>query len=251
MKKALKNLLCLILLVASVFSFSSCFSNVDMSLPKAVFDEDGNILYNGKVYLSESSIGRPMFLHLYPLAFKNHTLIMRKTIPQGFQVPVYGYGLEDFGEYVYLFNYASMFYEEGNYLKEDFVLPDYWILTIQSISFTDFEIRSSSFIPHEITDKKYDEVLADKVLKITDIVDLNSGLPEAIYCDPHNPIAELLCFIDIYFNEYQTIYLDSAQVYRYSDNLYLSIGDMIYMIKSEYVALFENALNNLNLLTNS
>ena len=235
MKKALKNFLCLILLVASVFSFSSCiFPNVDMSLPKAVFDEDGNILYNGNVYLynkyySEVSLGG------YYL--KSPHQILRTTNDNGFAVPICGYGIEDYGEYVCI--YVPNSYSDGGayYFKEGFEFPDVWNLSIISLEFDPIEKNADSFV--------LENLFGEQSVSLNDFVDKTIVLPPEVY-DFKNPSPDFkpICPIYIYFREHQTIYI-RGYLYCYKSEPYLTIFGNFCKIKAEYVEIFENALNNL------
>ena len=247
MKKALKNLLCLILLVASVFSFSSCFlSTVDLSsYQTAVFDENGNLVYNDASYLLkwDGTYDTTNYIYNSPFSFKNQKLILKRILPSGTQIPLYGCGIEDFNEYVFFFNYSSFFYDENYYLKEGFEFPDFWSLTIQSISFNGIKKSNDSPIVYEDYDKHYEEAFSGQALMLKDMANFDVILPKETYIN-YPSIAERLCYFEVHFNEYQTLYLNSGTVFRYSNNLYFKPHDTAYLIKDEYIPFFENVLNN-------
>lgn len=200
-------------------------------LPYLEYDNDGNVVYSGKIY-KEDNVS----------AYAPYEFLISKCQPiaqeeyWGFPTEVLGCGKEDFGEYVYISVCPS---EPGGreYLKSDFIFPNYLTAEVREI-----------YISNDIATTQYnilEDVLQDNNITLNDlVVPIGDSINKRVDA-----------YLDIYFSDYQTIYLCAVGVYIYNDNIYLKISDykdysdgaplITYIVKDEYQELFKNAMEQI------
>ena len=193
-----KQKVALILLITYVLScFTSCiiYETCDeiqriKSLPHVVYDDNSNILYNGSTYIASHN-------PINPFGFKSEGYPIAQTEYWGLPDAVMAYGIEDFGEYVYLD--LSGFAGQDVYYKSDFEFPDYLAMKCSGIylSLDCSQIKGEKIIDLSNNDNLY----------LKDIL-IESNLDNYDHTN-------WKAYVKVHFADYQTIYLDRASLYLY------------------------------------
>jgi hypothetical protein len=231
----------LTLLFAIVFSCVGCiFFDIYREqqeiekLPYLEYDGEGNIIYNEGIYRLENV----EFYSPYGFLSSKFQPIAQEEY-WGVPGAVFACGKEDFGEHVYI----SVFHSDPGgreYLKSDFVFPNYMTETFSKIL-----IRRNPSSTKTIDLSKY---LTGNHLTLGDLI-----TPCDMYFQ-QNTIAHL--YLDVYFTNYQTIYLSCAHVFIYNEQVYVRIADYknysngaslnTYRVNDQYQELFKNAIAELS-----
>lgn len=245
----LKRIISIILLLLIVLvSTTGCFlyemykSNQELKkLPELEYDENRNVIYNGSVY---ERIYRGS---LTPYSFKGPYHTIARAEYWGIQHSVLAFGIEDFGEHIYIDNF-SFLAGGSEFLKSGFEFPDYLNIQVSGI-FIDSEYGAIHGVDVFVDVDEKPLFLKD-VLTSTDITLAGE---------------QTLAYMDVYFTDYQTIYLRSARLYIINDEVYVGIygytrdkynndtntiiytpQDQHFKVNDEYQELFKNAIKELD-----
>ena len=239
----MKRVILFILLLSQILiSFNGCALVVETykdiqeikQLPPLERDEKGNIIYNSCVYEEIYVFDNFRFKEGHPIA---------QTKFWGMLTEVLAYGIEDFGEYVFIqIGIGSA--GTTHYIKSGFEFPNHMLMECSGM-----EIRCTpgSNKPVNITD-----IFEKNALTLNDITD-------EVNIDNFYEKVEEKLDVTIYFSNYETIYMTGVGLAIREGKLYFSIfipgyveGDTKvhaylrrYMIKDEYQIYFENAIEEL------
>ena len=228
----IEKIISLVLLVAIiVFSCSGCSlynyyqQTQDLKkLPQVERDESGNLILNGNSYIAPN--GRDSIFDVIPE--KRQTIAHIQT--EFSANAVYGYGIEDFNEYICLEMYSALPNSRNVFWKSDFEFPNYMTSICSKIYLGSYYEHSNS----DIEVMSYEE---GNNLSLEDI------MTEVYELDP---FLEVKGYIHIFFIDYQTIYLRGATLYQCNNELYvcfdLTVNGKMYKVNDEYQEVFKNAI---------
>ena len=207
-------------------SISDYFQEIQnlKELPKVEHDNNNNLMLNGNIYINPN--GQDSIFDVVPE--KRYTIA---HIQSNISVnAVYGYGIEDFDEYICLEIYSILPMSKNLFWKSDFEFPNHMTSTCSKIYFGSYYKHSDSDI----------EVMSFEECNNLSLEDI---MTEVYELDPYR---EAKGYIHIFFVDYQTIYLRGATLYQYNNELYvridLTVNGKTYKINDEYQKLFINAI---------
>ena len=224
-----------LLVIIIIFSCSGCslynyYQQIQelKELPQVEHDESGNLILNGNTYIDPN--GRDSIFDVVP----EKRQIIAHIQTEFSANAVYGYGIEDFNEYICLEIYSALPMSRNVFWKSDFEFPKHMTSACS-------KIYLGSYFEHADSDI---EVMS---FKEGDNVSLEDIMVEV---DELNPSREKKGYIHIFFVGYQTIYLRGATLYQYNNELYiridLTVNGKAYKINNEYQELFKNAIEQIS-----
>ena len=226
-----KRILVFLILIAQVLStFTGCDfiyrKNREKyaDLPYMKYDEHGHLIYNGIEY--EYAFGP--FYNDCGIIFENGHEILKFESWFGFLQTARGYGIEDFGEYVFID--TGSLYGREKYIKVGFEFF-YMMEKIDYITIRD---------PFDYTDEtKIIDIFSNNNLSLKDIVTLDEGV------DWYD-LTETIGYADFHFLNYST-YVNSM-IRCWESEWYINVYDIgsyyytCYRINDEYKSYFEDAI---------
>ena len=236
----LKRNVCIVLLLVLILANMTACTLYEIyqeereiqKLPDAIFDENGDIVYNGSVY-------KEMNIYDTPFKYKSTGKQILKTETWLGIAPVCGWGEEDFGVPVIMVIMSTTL-GPFKYLKSDFEFPDYLTTECSGI-FVNDDYASDYGVDIFANIEKSPLFLKDILLTV-DNVEVNDIYREYTYYS----------YINVHFTDYQTIFF-CADLYIYNDKAYVVIVEKhieetyehvssVYKFNDEYQELFINAI---------